>query len=77
MDELALRRGGSLGQLALSRGGALALPLRCRRSCTPCASASTHPRPQSTAERLRAAEELILEGRNYLAARSTLKDILP
>lgn len=29
---------------------------------------------QSTAERLRAAEALILEGRNYLAARSTLRD---
>ena len=28
----------------------------------------------STAERLRAAEALVLEGRSYLAARSTLKD---
>lgn len=38
-----------------------ALPRRLRRA-------------QSTAERLRAAEALILEGRNYLAARSTLRD---
>ncbi|PSC70354.1 serine threonine kinase isoform A [Micractinium conductrix] len=30
---------------------------------------------QDTGERLRAAEELILEGRNYLAARSTLRDM--
>lgn len=30
---------------------------------------------QDTGERLRASEELILEGRNYLAARSTLRDM--
>lgn len=30
---------------------------------------------QDTGERLRAAEELILEGRSYLAARSTLRDM--
>jgi len=29
---------------------------------------------RSTAERLRASEELVLEGRAYLAARSTLRD---
>ena len=30
---------------------------------------------RDSAERLRAAEELILEGRSYLAARSTLRDL--
>jgi hypothetical protein len=30
---------------------------------------------QDTAERLRAAEQQILEGRSYLAARSTLRDM--
>lgn len=29
---------------------------------------------RSTGERLRAAEQLVLEGRAYLAARSTLRD---
>ena len=33
------------------------------------------PAAQDTAERLRAAEQQILEGRSYLAARSTLRDM--
>lgn len=39
---------------------------RCRPACFQCL--------QDTGERLAAAEALILEGRNYLAARSTLRD---
>lgn len=51
-----------------------------------CAPASFHafdhapasralPWEQDTGERLRAAEELVLEGRSYLAARAALRDM--
>lgn len=88
LQQLMYTQAGSAGRLALGHLLVVEYLLVGGWSCSSGSSAaavadspgwpfSPFPQcclPQSTAERLRAAEELVMEGRAYLAARSTLKD---